>query len=59
MLSHKDGERVRLVSRNRNGRDHTRRFRDIAAAVAKLCARMLVFDHRRDDAEVINYYFFP
>jgi ATP-dependent DNA ligase len=34
--------RVRLVSRN--GRDHTRRFRDIATAVAKLSARSLVLD---------------
>jgi ATP-dependent DNA ligase len=32
MLVYKDGERVRLVSRN--GRDHTRRFRDIAAAIS-------------------------
>jgi ATP dependent DNA ligase domain len=32
MLAYKDGERVRLVSRN--GRDHTRRFPDLAAAVA-------------------------
>jgi ATP-dependent DNA ligase len=32
MLAYKDGERVRLVSRN--GRDHTRRFRDIAAAIS-------------------------
>jgi ATP dependent DNA ligase domain len=31
MLAYKDGERVRLVSRN--GRDHTRRFADIAAAI--------------------------
>ena len=42
MLAYKDGTRVRLVSRN--GRDHTRRFRDIAAAVAKLSARTLVLD---------------
>src|SRR5215471_12436218 len=42
MLAYKDGERVRLVSRN--GRDHTRRFADLAAAVAKLSARTLVFD---------------
>jgi bifunctional non-homologous end joining protein LigD len=34
--------RVRLVSRN--GRDHTRRFADIAAAIAKLSARSLVVD---------------
>jgi ATP-dependent DNA ligase len=32
MLAYKDGQRVRLVSRN--GRDHTRRFRDIAAAIS-------------------------
>jgi hypothetical protein len=33
MLAYKDGQRVRLVSRN--GVDHTRRFADIAAAVSK------------------------
>jgi hypothetical protein len=38
----KDGPRVRVISRN--GRDHTRRFRDLAAAVAKLSARSLVLD---------------
>jgi len=37
MLAYKDGGRVRLVGRN--GRDHTRRFADLAAAVAKLSAR--------------------
>jgi len=42
MLAYKDGSRVHLVSRN--GRDHTRRFRDIAAAVSKLAARALVLD---------------
>ena len=42
MLAYKDGPRVRLVSRN--GRDHTRRFAGIAAAVAKLSARSLVLD---------------
>src|SRR5262249_14666989 len=42
MLAYKDGERVRLVSRN--GRDHTRHFNDIAVAVAKLSARSLVLD---------------
>jgi len=42
MLAYKDGERVRLVSRN--GRDHTQRFAGIAAAVAKLSARSLVLD---------------
>src|SRR5215813_8158130 len=42
ILAYKDGDRVRLVSRN--GRDHTRRFAGIAAAVAKLTARALVLD---------------
>ena len=42
MLAYKDGARVRLVSRN--GRDHTRRFAGIAAAVAKLSPRSLVLD---------------
>ncbi len=42
ILAYKDGDRVCLVSRN--GRDHTRRFRDIAAAVAKLSARSVVLD---------------
>src|SRR5215813_341759 len=42
LLGYKDGNRVRLISRN--GRDHTRRFHDIAAAVAKLCARTLAID---------------
>jgi bifunctional non-homologous end joining protein LigD len=42
MLAYKDGARVRLLSRSE--RDHTRRFRDIAAAVAKLPARSLVLD---------------
>jgi ATP-dependent DNA ligase len=34
MLAYKDGERVHLVSRN--GCDHTRRCRDIAAAISNL-----------------------
>src|SRR5262245_8091411 len=34
ILAYKDRDRVRLVSRN--GRDHTRRFADLAAAIAKL-----------------------
>jgi len=42
MFAYKDGDRVRLVSRN--GRDHTRRFAGISAAVAKLSARSLVLD---------------
>ena len=42
MLAYKDGPRVRLI--NRNGRDHTRRFASIAAAIAKLSAHSLVLD---------------
>src|SRR5215470_10814344 len=42
MLAFKDCAGVRLVSRN--GRDHTRRFAGIAAAVDKLSARVLVLD---------------
>ena len=42
ILAYKDRQRVRLVSRN--GRDHTRRFPEIAAAVAKLSARSVVLD---------------
>ena len=42
ILAYKDGDRVRLLSRN--GRDHTRRFAGVAAAVAKLSARSLVLD---------------
>jgi ATP-dependent DNA ligase len=41
-LAYKTGDRVRLVSRN--GRDHTRRFADLAAAILKLSARTLVLD---------------
>ena len=48
MLAYKAGDRVRLVSRN--GRDHTRRFPDLAAAIAKLSARTLVLD-----GEVVIY----
>ena len=42
MLAYKAGDCVRLVSRN--GIDHTRRFADVTAAVAKLSARTLVLD---------------
>jgi len=42
IIAYKDGTRVRLVSRN--GRDHTRRFAGIAAAIAELTARELVLD---------------
>jgi bifunctional non-homologous end joining protein LigD len=34
MLAYKDGPRVRLISRN--AVDHTGRFRELAAAIAKL-----------------------
>ena len=42
MLAYKDGRTVRLESRN--GVDHTRRFPELAAAVAALRARSLVLD---------------
>ena len=42
ILAYKDGARVYLVSRS--GRNHTRHFADIAAAVAGLSARSLVLD---------------
>jgi bifunctional non-homologous end joining protein LigD len=42
MLTFKDGERVRLVSRN--GVDHTDRFHNIAAAVYRLPAERLILD---------------
>ena len=42
LVAYKDGDRVRLVSRH--GVDHTKRFADVAAAVAKLSACSLVLD---------------
>jgi bifunctional non-homologous end joining protein LigD len=42
MLAYKDGRTVRLESRN--GVDHTRRFSDLATAVAALPGRTLVLD---------------
>jgi len=42
MVAYKDGAHVRLISRN--GVDHAARFREIAAAVAKLSARTLILD---------------
>ena len=42
IVAYKDRDSVRLVSRT--GVDHARRFRDIAAAIAKLSARTLVLD---------------
>ena len=46
MLEYKDGDRVRLVSRN--GVEHTRRFPEIAAAVASLRPRTLASACRDD-----------
>ena len=46
MLAYKDGDRVHLVSRN--GRDHTRRFRDIATAISKLSAHARARRRGRD-----------
>jgi bifunctional non-homologous end joining protein LigD len=42
MVAYKDGDRVRLVSRN--GVDHSKRFGDIATAISKLSGRTLVLD---------------
>jgi len=42
MLALKEDGRVRLVSRN--GRDHTRRFPEIVAALAKLKPKTLILD---------------
>jgi folate-dependent phosphoribosylglycinamide formyltransferase PurN len=42
LLAYKDGARVRLISRN--AVDHTARFRELAAAIAKLRADVLVLD---------------
>ena len=42
MLVYKDGPRVRLISRN--AVDHTARFRELAAAIAKLRTDVLVLD---------------
>jgi ATP-dependent DNA ligase len=55
MLAYKDGARVRLVSRN--GVDHTRRYPDVAAAVARLrpSTRGLDGEHpEADDAEILS-----
>jgi ATP-dependent DNA ligase len=40
--AYKAGDRVRLVSRD--GRDHARRFDELAAAIGKLSARSLALD---------------
>ena len=42
MLAYKDGHRVRLISRN--AVDHTWRFADLAAAIAKLKRDVVVLD---------------
>ena len=42
MLAYKDGRRVRLISRN--AVDHTARFRELAAAIAKLKPDTVVLD---------------
>ena len=42
IVAYKDGQRVRLLSRH--GGDHTKRFADVAAAITKLSARILVLD---------------
>src|SRR5437867_5406473 len=42
MLAYKEGARVRLISRN--AVDWTSRFRELAAAIAKLRAHILVLD---------------
>jgi bifunctional non-homologous end joining protein LigD len=42
MLAYKDGPRVRLILRN--AVDHTARFRELAAAIAKVRADVLVLD---------------
>ena len=57
MLAFKDGERVRLLSRN--GRDHTARFPDTARAVAELPPRTLVLDGEvcAFDANLISHIY--
>jgi bifunctional non-homologous end joining protein LigD len=42
MLAYKDGDRVQLISQP--GRDHTRRFPDLVAAIAALRPSMLILD---------------
>ena len=42
IIAYKDRVRVRLISRT--GRDHTRRFQELANAIWKLSARTLVLD---------------
>src|SRR5687767_8630706 len=42
IIAYKDGRHVRLMSRT--GRDHAKRFQELAAAVAKLKPRRLILD---------------
>ena len=42
IVAFKDGRRVRLISRR--GREHTARFPNVAAAIARLSPRTLIFD---------------
>ena len=42
MLAYKDGSRVRLISRQ--AVDHTSRFRELAAAIAKIRTGVVVLD---------------
>jgi bifunctional non-homologous end joining protein LigD len=57
IVATRDGERVRLVSRN--GRDHTERFADIAAAIARLPARTLILDGEvcAFDAQLLSHIY--
>jgi bifunctional non-homologous end joining protein LigD len=57
MFALKDGEHVRLVSRN--GREHTPRFPDIAHAIAQLAARTLILDGEicAFDAQLISHIY--
>ena len=42
MLTYKDGDRARLISRR--AVDHTSRFRELAIAIAKIPANVVVLD---------------
>ena len=56
MLAFKDGDRVRLVSRQ--GKDHTPRFPGLVGALRALKARALVLDGEvaRYDAQLISRF---
>jgi len=57
VVAYKDGERVRLFSRN--GRDHTARFADIAGSIAQLPARTLILDGEvcAFDAQLVSHIY--